>query len=128
MFGDTVEIVEALRDCDFGRWSGARINDLQRSEPELLQAWLADINSAPHGGESVAQVSERVRAWLMTLQAQPGHVVAVTHPFVMRAALTHVLQGSAFNLIDVEPLSAIELRFNGCWRLRLPGADPEGRL
>jgi broad specificity phosphatase PhoE len=128
MFGDTVEIVEALRDCDFGRWSGVRINDLQRSEPELLQAWLADINSAPHGGESVAQVGERVTAWLTTLQAQPGHVVAVTHPFVIRAALTHVLQGSAFNLIDVEPLSAIELRFNGCWRLRLPGTDPEGTL
>jgi hypothetical protein len=52
-------------------------------------------------------------------------VVAVTHPFVIRAALTHVLQGSAFNLIDVEPLSTVELRFQGCWRLRLAGADLE---
>ncbi|MBV6821728.1 histidine phosphatase family protein [Pseudomonas sp. PD9R] len=125
LFGSTAQIDAALRDCDFGRWSGERINDLQTSEPQLLQAWLADPLSAPHGGESVTKVCERVVAWLITLQATPGHVVAVTHPFVVRAALTHVLQSSAFNLIDVEPLSAVELRFHGCWRLRLSGADPE---
>ena len=32
-----------------------------------------------------------------------------------------VLQGAAFNAIDVEPLGMIDLRFNGIWRLRLPG-------
>ncbi|WP_137807866.1 histidine phosphatase family protein [Pseudomonas sp. G(2018)] len=126
LFGNTVETVEALRDCDFGRWSGVRINDLQKDEPEQLERWLADPASAPHGGESVTQVVERVAAWLATLEATPAHVVAITHPFIIRAALTTVLQGSAFNLIDVEPLSAIELRFNGCWRLRLPGSEPEG--
>lgn len=125
LFGSRVDIVPALRDCDFGRWRGVRINDLQKSEPEALQAWLADPDSAPHGGESVTQVVERVATWLRTLQAAPGHVVAVTHPFVVRAALTHVLQSSAFNLIDVEPLSVVELRFNACWRLRLPGSESE---
>ena len=125
LFGSHAEIVAALRDCDFGRWSGKRINDLQKSEAEALQSWLADPASAPHGGESVTQVAERVGAWLTTLQATPGHVVAVTHPFVIRAALMYVLHGSAFNLIDVEPLSSVELRFHGCWRLRLAGTDPE---
>jgi broad specificity phosphatase PhoE len=128
LFSHTAEVVEALRDCDFGRWNGARINDLQQTEAERLQAWLADPKSAPHGGESVSQVVERVAAWLKTLQAAPGHVVAISHPFVIRAALTHVLQSSAFNLIDVEPLCAIELSFNDCWRLRLPGTDSEGVL
>lgn len=65
-------------------------------------------------------------AWLKTLEAMPGHIVAITHPFVIRAALTQVLQSPSFNLIDVEPLSAIELRFNGCWRLRLSGTGVEG--
>jgi broad specificity phosphatase PhoE len=128
LFGPAVEVVEALRDCDFGCWSGVRINDLQQFEPECLEHWLADPSAAPHGGESVTQVVERVAAWLATLEATPGHVVAVTHPFIVRAALTHVLQGSAFNLIDVEPLSSIELRFHGRWRLRLPGLEPEGAL
>lgn len=128
LFGDCAEVVAALRDCDFGRWSGERINDLQKNEAELLQAWLADPTSAPHGGESVAQVRERVVAWLTTLQTTPGHIVAITHPFVIRAALTHVLQTPAFNLIDVEPLSAVELRFQGCWRLRLAEAGFEEKV
>ncbi|AWM93003.1 phosphoglycerate mutase [Pseudomonas sp. 31-12] len=119
LFGSDVEIIAALRDCDFGRWRGARINDLQKSEPEALQAWLDDPTSAPHGGESVAQLTVRVAQWLKSLEATPGHFLAITHPFVIHAALTQVLQAKAFNLIDVEPLSAIELRFTGRWRLRL---------
>ncbi|MHC8343612.1 histidine phosphatase family protein [Pseudomonas sp. RT6P73] len=119
LFGNDVEIVSALRDCDFGRWNGVRIDDLQKSEPEALQAWLDDPTSAPHGGESVAQLGERVAQWLKSLETTPGHVLAITHPLVIRAALTQVLQAAAFNLIDVEPLSAIELRFTGRWRLRL---------
>ena len=126
LFGSDVEIVEALRDCDFGLWKGARIDDLQKKAAEALQTWLDDPHAAPHGGESVTQLAERVAAWLKTLEATPGHIVAITHPFVIRAALTQVLQSAAFNLIDVEPLSAVELRFNGCWRLRLLGTDPEG--
>lgn len=126
LFGDDVDIVAALRDCDFGRWKGLSIDDLQTSEPETLQAWLNDPTSAPHGGESVMQVGERVAAWLKTLETTPGHIVAITHPFVIRAALMQVLQGAAFNRIDVEPLSAVELRFNGCWRLRLMSSDVEG--
>lgn len=119
LFGIDVEIVSALRDCDFGRWSGVRINDLQKSDPEALQTWLDDPSSAPHGGESVAQLAERVAQWLQSLEATPGHFLAITHPFVIRAALTQVLQAKAFNLVDVEPLSAVELRFTGRWRLRL---------
>lgn len=79
-------------------------------------------------GESVTQLGARVAAWLMQVQSAPGHVVAVTHPFVVRAALMQVVQGAAFNAIDVEPLASIELQFNGRWRLRLPGIDPEGVL
>jgi broad specificity phosphatase PhoE len=128
LFGKPVEIVAALRDCDFGHWRGMRISDLQKNQGELLQAWLADPRSAPHGGESVAQVGERVAGWLKTLEAVRGEVVAVTHPFIMRAALMHVLQGSAFNLIDVEPLSTIDLQFHGCWRLRLSCSENERML
>lgn len=128
LFGDEVEVVDALSDCDFGQWQGVRIDDLQTSQPEALQAWLDDPTSSPHGGESVAQLGQRVAQWLHTLEATPGHVIAVTHPFVIRAALTLVLQGAAFNQIDVEPLSAIELRFTGRWRLRLLGTDAQGVL
>nr|WP_249121242.1 histidine phosphatase family protein [Pseudomonas sp. 14A] len=120
-FGADAEIDQALRDCDWGRWHGQSIKELQAREPDALQAWLADPEAAPHGGESVRQLTQRVAKWLDTIAATPGHVVAVTHPFVMRAALMQVLQGAAFHAIDIEPLAMIDLRFNGLWRLRLPG-------
>ncbi|WP_192560392.1 histidine phosphatase family protein [Pseudomonas allokribbensis] len=125
-FGHDAQVDEALRDCDWGRWQGQSIKDLQRDEPEALQAWLEDPGAAPHGGESVVQLGERVAAWLATLQTTPGHVVAVTHPFIMRAALMQVMQGQAFHSIDVEPLAVVELSFFGRWRLRLSGIDLEG--
>jgi len=128
LFGSSPEIVDALRDCDFGRWGGVRIGELQKTEAEKLQYWLVDPASAPHGGESVLQLEERMSVWLTSLQSTPGHIVAITHPFVIRAALMHVLLGAASNMIDVEPLSAVELRFHGRWRLRLPGTDPEDLL
>ncbi|MDR6927597.1 broad specificity phosphatase PhoE [Pseudomonas sp. BE134] len=123
LFGEEVEVVAALSDCDFGQWRGVSINDLQTSQADALQAWLDDPTSATHGGESVVQLEQRVAQWMKTLEATPGHIVAITHPFFIRAALMQVLQGAAFNQIDVEPLSAIELRFTGRWRLRLLGND-----
>ncbi|AZD01478.1 histidine phosphatase family protein [Pseudomonas chlororaphis] len=125
LYGAAVETVAALRDCDMGRWQGLSIDSLQREQPEAVQAWLADSQLAPHGGESVAQLCERVAAWLASLCEQPGHVLAVTHPLVIRAALVHVMQCplASFNAIDVEPLAQVELRFNGRWRLRLDRRD-----
>jgi broad specificity phosphatase PhoE len=121
-FGADAQVDDALRDCDWGRWHGMSIKDLQRSEAAGLQAWLEDPHAPPHDGESVAQLCKRVAIWLSSLEAMPGQVVAVTHPFVIRAALIHVMRGSAFHDIDVEPLSMVELRFTGRWRLCLKGA------
>jgi len=130
LFAGPATVVDALRDCDFGRWRGVRINDLQRDEPQALQTWLADRDVVPHGGESVAQLCARVEDWLQSLQGQTGHVLAITHPFVIRAALCKVMHALpvAFNTLDVEPLAAVELRFNGRWRLRLAAMDFEEEL
>ncbi len=125
LFGSEVEIVSALRDYDIGRWQGVRIKELQMSEPAALQYWLENPQLSPHGGESRVQLCNRVGAWLATLESTPGHIVAVTHPYVIRAALTQVLGSAAFNDIDVEPLSSIELRFNGRWRLRLSSVEAQ---
>ena len=118
LFGDDAMVEGALRDGDLGRWKGQHIAQVEGGE---LSAWLADSTSAPHGGESVGQVCERVGQWMKSLESQPGHIVAVSHPFVIRAAMLYVMQFpmSMFYLIDVEPLSATELRFNNVWRLRL---------
>ncbi len=118
LFGRDAVVVDALRDADFGRWKGQQVGQV---DPDELKAGLTDSASAPHGGESVDQVCARVGQWLHALESQPGHVVAITHPFVIRAAMLCVMQFplSMFYLIDVEPLSVTELRFNSVWRLRL---------
>ncbi|WLH81367.1 MULTISPECIES: histidine phosphatase family protein [unclassified Pseudomonas] len=118
LFGSDALLEEALRDGDFGQWKGQDISQLAIDE---LNAWLADSASAPHGGESVDQVCARVAQWMQALEAHPGHIVAVTHPLVIRAAMLYALQlpVAMFYRIDVEPLSSTELRFNTVWRLRL---------
>jgi len=120
LYGAAFRVVEALADCDLGRWRGVSVDQLLKTEPERLHAWLDDPDAAPHGGESVTQLCRRVGDWLASLENEPGHLLAITHPFVIRAALVNVLHcpASAFNRIDIEPLSALELRFNGVWRLR----------
>ncbi|MGB3125065.1 MAG: histidine phosphatase family protein [Pseudomonas sp.] len=118
LFGDNAHCVEALRDGDFGDWKGQAISELHS---DALMAWMTDSACAPHGGESVDQLCARVGQWMQSLETEAGHVVAVTHPFVIRAAMLYVMQFpvSMFYRIDVEPLSATELRFNTVWRLRL---------
>jgi len=121
LFGAQPQVDPTLADCDMGRWRGLSIDDLLKTEPQAVRSWLDDPQAAPHGGESVAGLCRRVDDWLTSLQTRPGHVLAVTHPFVIRAALMNVMGCPAmtFNRIDIEPLSAVELRFNGVWRLRI---------
>ncbi|MCQ6259743.1 histidine phosphatase family protein [Pseudomonas sp. Q11] len=127
MFGDEPLVVADLADCDLGRWRGLSIDELLKAEPKSLQTWLDDPDAAPHGGESVTQLCHRVGAWLAGLEGRPGHLLAVTHPFVIRAALVTVLRcpAATFNRIDIEPLSTVELRFNGVWRMRTQGRGQE---
>ena len=118
--GEDIEIVPALEDYDVGDWRGLRLCDLQESIPQVLADWTSDPGSAPHGGESVEALCLRVGAWLDEFREE-GHFAVVTHPFVIRAAILHALAAStaSFNLIDVEPLARVELRFNERWRLRV---------
>jgi broad specificity phosphatase PhoE len=129
LFGDEIRVVQALADCDLGRWRGLSIDELLQAEPEQLQAWLDDPHAVPHGGESIDRLCRRVGDWLASLESEPGHLLAVTHPFVIRAALMNVLQcpATSFSRIDIEPLSSLELRFNGLWRLRTLELEQESR-
>jgi broad specificity phosphatase PhoE len=117
----TAVVDERLRECDYGRWTGLKFSQVLLREPRKLVRWMRDPSTAPHGGESIPQVLERVAAWLREQEREPGHTVAVTHSSVIRAAIVHVIQAQlpAFWRIDVTPLSRTELRTNGRrWVLR----------
>jgi broad specificity phosphatase PhoE len=123
-------IVEpALRDCDYGRWRGLAAKDVAQREPAAFAAWLSDPAAAPHGGESVAALVERVGAWLAQSSTREGATLAVTHATVVRAAIVNALGAgpSAFARIDVAPLSLARLSGHaGRWNLVALG--PVGSL
>ncbi|MEN0104986.1 MAG: histidine phosphatase family protein [Pseudomonas sp.] len=120
LLADELVLEPALADCDLGQWRGLGLKTLQDQQAPALEEWLHNSAAAPHGGESLDALSARVSAWLESFR-QPGHWLAVTHPFVIRAALAHVLQCAAANTqqIDVEPLALVELSYYDKWRLRL---------
>jgi broad specificity phosphatase PhoE len=122
--GLTPQVDERLRECDFGRWSGFKFQQVLLREPRKLVSWMKNPASAPHGGETIPQVLARVTDWLRESDRQKGHTVAVTHASVIRAAIVYVIEAElrSFWRIDVSPLSKTDLRTNGRrWVLRSTG-------
>jgi broad specificity phosphatase PhoE len=109
-----------LGDCDYGRWIGRSLDEVQAQEPEAVDNWLRNPDSAPHGGESLIDLMQRVAGWLDAQAAAPGVTLAVTHASVIRAAIVHAIDAGprSFWRIDVAPLSLTRLNGEiGRWTL-----------
>jgi broad specificity phosphatase PhoE len=118
-------VADGLRDCDYGKWRGRSMEEVQSADPEGILAWLTDPSSAPHGGQSIEDLIDRVGRW-MDQQHDVSHTLAVTHPAVIRAAIVHALEIPAptFWRLDISPLSLTDLRFNQrVWTLRCSGCS-----
>ena len=75
---------DRVREMDFGRWERVPWNDIHRRE---LDAWAADfLHARPHGGESVAMVSERVGSALADYRRSGVSHAVVTHAGIIKAA------------------------------------------
>ena len=112
-----------LADLDCGRWRG---QTLEAMHPADLEAWLTEPARAPHGGESIVDLIERVAGWLASLTKTPPEgaspTVAVTHPAVIRAAILLALDGppKSFWRIDIELLSHTVLHWRrAAWSIRM---------
>ena len=119
--GLTAQVDPELRDCDYGRWAGRSLADLQAAEPAALGAWLTDPQSNPHGGESIADLARRAAAWLEARAREEGRIVAVAHPAVVRAAILHAMGAplASFWRVEVAPLALVGLTHDGRrWTLR----------
>jgi broad specificity phosphatase PhoE len=113
-------VAPQLRDCDHGRWAGRAFAAVQTEEPEAVAQWLRDPASAPHGGESIQALTERVGDWLEAQSATDGTSGAVTHAAIIRAAIVHAIGAElrSFWRIDVAPLSLARLNGgDGRWTL-----------
>ncbi|MEM9998539.1 MAG: histidine phosphatase family protein [Bacteroidota bacterium] len=101
-WGLDIEHEPRLREVDFGRWDGRTWADIEHDDAEALGAWMADWTMTPApGGESFADVQDRVRAWLAEQEGRAQDIVVVAHAGTIRAVLVHVLgleAGHAFRL------------------------------
>lgn len=71
-----------LREICFGHWQGYTMAEVAKLYPEELAIWRADRTySAPHGGESFAQLAER--GW------RAAQEIAVSHPGQTVAVVAH---------------------------------------
>ncbi|WP_405386454.1 histidine phosphatase family protein [Streptomyces sp. NBC_01102] len=111
----------ALRDWDMGRWRGRRLSEVSAAEPDAVAAWLTDPSAAPHGGESLLDLTTRVGTLLDSPAWGVGRRLAVVEPAVVRAAMVHALglPMETFWRLDVAPLTLTELSGrSGRWNLR----------
>ncbi len=120
-------VAPEVRECDYGRWTGQGFEEIRRREPEALAEWLSDPASAPHGGESILAMTERVASWLDEQRSFSGEMLVVTHSSVIRGAVIHAIGAppSSFWRIDVAPLSMARLSgLPGRWTLGSLGPTP----
>lgn len=114
----------SLADLDLGAWRGRTLTELEASGAAELGAWLTDPGTAPHGGESLSSLMERVGGWLDGLAGERVRIAAITHPAVVRAAVVQTLGAplSCFWRLDSAPLTQTWLTHNaGRWQLRETG-------
>jgi broad specificity phosphatase PhoE len=116
----TGSVEAALRDIDHGRWSGLALMDVMTKEPDGLKAWMENPGAAPHGGESMRALFDRIAGWMESRRVAGGREIAVTHPNVVRMAIAHAVGAGPEGAggIDVAPLGTAVTAWNGRWRLR----------
>ncbi len=88
--GLEIAIDERWSELDYGEWDGIPISEVRASE---WQRWRADTGFAPPGGESLAQLNDRVDAACNELAAlAAGRNVAVfTHVSPIKSAVRWAL-------------------------------------
>ncbi|WP_185999682.1 histidine phosphatase family protein [Novosphingobium sp.] len=121
--GITGRTEPALADIDHGRWSGRAFAQVHEEEPGAFSAWIADPLGGAPGGESMETARQRIGRWMDEIARHGGPACGITHPMIVRAALSHALclPLSTTLAIDIAPLSHTVFSFSGRWRLQSLG-------
>ena len=112
-----------LGDMDAGQWTGLSFEQAQAQDPEGFAVWLAAPDQGVPGGESLAATRTRVKHWLDERVGQDRRIIVITHPMVIRAALSACLDLPLISVMrfDIAPLSTTLLSHNRVWRLQTMG-------
>lgn len=82
-----------LRETGLGDWEGLTFTEVRARHAELWTRWQVEPDSAPHGGETMSQVRERVERALARWQASYPEETMVwsTHGGFIGVMLCHLL-------------------------------------
>lgn len=87
--GLEVQLLEELREMNYGGWEGRSFLDVRRDDEAAYQRWIHDAEASCPGGESHAVVRRRLeKAFATMTSAKP---VIVTHGTAIRIAATALL-------------------------------------
>ncbi len=88
------ERLEELTEQDYGRWEGKDYRELIKKHPEMFQQFRDDpLDTRPGNGESLAEMSQRVRPVIENIIATHDgeNILCVCHGGVIRAAICMML-------------------------------------
>lgn len=117
--GAPLETREELIEMDVGETEGLPFREMRERFPAFLEAWRspdpADV--VMPGGESLAQVAERLEPLAVELHALPDEhtVVAVSHNFVVRLLICRLLdlEVASFRALNLDLASVSTLSLRG---------------
>ncbi len=105
-FGRVAEVVDDLREWDYGEYEGRTTADIRRERPD----WSIWREGAP-GGETPAQVACRADRVVATVRQQPGDVLVFAHAHVLRVVAARWLglapEAGAWFVLDPATLSVL---------------------
>jgi ribonuclease H / adenosylcobalamin/alpha-ribazole phosphatase len=110
---------DGFRETDFGAWEGLTFAEVRERWPSEMTAWLADPEVAPPGGESFAEVSERVSAALHRVLADRTgqRLLIVSHVTPIKTLVAAAVLAPSAALyrmhLDVAALSEIDWYADG---------------
>jgi probable phosphoglycerate mutase len=117
--GRPVEIVDGFVETDFGVWEGLTFADAMEVDGTLLRSWQGRIDLAPPGGETFADVGERVeRARDELVTAHPDQtVLVVSHVTPIKWLVCRALEAppvALFRLhLDTASVSVVDYYADG---------------
>ncbi|CAN5391348.1 histidine phosphatase family protein [soil metagenome] len=94
--GLDARVVKGFEEWQVGDWEGRTYLDIKKNDPDQYHSWCANpIANAPPKGESIIQLSERIKESLIELIADSqfeGKTIAmVTHSGIIRSIIVHAL-------------------------------------
>ena len=98
-------VLEAdFAECSFGEWDGLTFAEVQHRWPSQVDEWLASTQVAPPGGESFADVRERVmRGRRRVVEDYPGQrVVVISHVTPIKVLVSLAIDAPLRSLFRME--------------------------